>query len=172
MERRGWSVPRSTQELVDLVTRRGPALAFEISEPLARFLREARALCGGDLDKALIMVEIILRASQHPQFRRLDAAELNSTRSPDIPSLGINVRSLAESTGIPRESVRRKVRELLESGWVVRQGHRLHFSHEGYVAVTRTRQEMQRMYVRAYQVVSALIETEDDTDGLRSRLLE
>jgi len=161
-------VPRSTHELVDLVARRGPALAFEISEPIARFLRDARALCGGDLDKALIMVEIILRANQHPQFRRLNAAELNSSAPPEIPSLGINVRSLADSTGIPRESVRRKVSELLEIGWIVRQGHRLHFSHEGYLAASRTRQELHRMYVRAYQVVSALIETEGDTSAPHS----
>jgi hypothetical protein len=38
---------------------------------------------------------------------------------PDKPRL-INIESVANSTGIPRESVRRKVNELVRAGWIER----------------------------------------------------
>jgi hypothetical protein len=143
------------------MSERAPAIAQDVSEPLARFFRETRELCGGDLDKAQVLLEVIVRANQHPRYRRLKPAELEGDRAeaePALPSLGTNVRSIAASTGIPKESVRRKVLELIEAGWVVREGRNLHFSVEGYHAVAPAREAMYRMYARAYEVVSCLLE--------------
>jgi len=144
------------------MSERSTAVAYDISEPLSRFLRLARDLSGGDLDKALVMVEIILRAHQHPGYRRVRPDQLEAGAEVAFPSLGANVRSLAEVTGIPRESVRRKVLELIAAGWVVRDGRKLRYSLEGYHAIAPAREAMYRMYARAYQVVGAMLDSLDE----------
>lgn len=150
-------MPRSASELVELLAQR-PAVASDVSEPLARFFKQARDLCGGDLDKAQVMLEIIVRATQHPRYRQLKRGELEAGGQAALPSLGANVSSIAASTGIPKETVRRKVLELIDAGWVIREGRRLHYSREGYRAIAPAREAMFRMYARAYEVMGALVD--------------
>ena len=151
-------MPHSASELVELMIQRSPAVAYDVSEPLARFFKEARDLCGGDLDKAQVMLEIIVRANQHPGYRTLEPDVLEAAAQAPLPSLGANVSSIAASTGIPKESVRRKVLELIAAGWVIRDGRNLHYSVEGFHAIAPAREAMFRMYARAYEVVGALVE--------------
>jgi hypothetical protein len=151
-------VGRLASEYFELMSRRMPALANELVEPFALTLGDFRRLCGGDLDKALIMLVIALRANRHPEFRSLGPDDLLSDDPPPLPSYGTNGRSIADATGIPRETVRRKVADLIEVGWVVRQGRKLHYSHEGYRAVAPARESQLRMYARAFQLISGLIE--------------
>jgi len=68
------------------------------------------ALFDGDLVKAYLLSEI---GSRHPvaQARHGLAAEGYAFS---------NIHSLAEATGYPRETVRRKILQLIEAGWVTR----------------------------------------------------
>src|SRR3954454_8966828 len=94
-------------ELIDLVNDNSRAVAYDLVEPLSRFLAVARDLCDGDLEQVVLMVAVSLRSSPHPEFRSLTEAELDHRAV--LPGFGTNMRSLAASTGIPRETVRRKV---------------------------------------------------------------
>ncbi len=148
------ATPRSTLEFVELIGGRSRAVAYDLVGPVARLLTVAREACDGDLDKALLMMVITLCSSGHPDFKDIDFRDL----APDtgLPGAGTNVRSLAESTGIPKETVRRKVRDLIEAGWVVRNGQTLRYSLQGYHAVQPVRDAIIRMYARGIQVVGAL----------------
>lgn len=98
------------------------------------------------------MVAISLRASQHPGFKQLDAVALEGAGP--LPGLGANVRSLADSTGIPTETVRRKIQQLV-ADWVVRDGRNLRYSAEGDRAVAPARDSIIRMCVRGFEEIRA-----------------
>jgi hypothetical protein len=48
----------------------------------------------------------------------------DESREPIEPE-GLNARSIADFSGIPRETVRRKVQDLIDLGWVERHGNDL-----------------------------------------------
>lgn len=83
-------------------------------------LTNLRQMFGNDLDKPIIlavigqfMFENAVGASKHYEEHRDLGGQLNPTRL-------TNVESVATSAGLPRESVRRKVGELIDIGWMVR----------------------------------------------------
>lgn len=53
----------------------------------------------------------------------MDYEGFRSGNVSSTPRLDINLRSIAAFSGIPRETVRRKVAELVKRGWVVRAGN-------------------------------------------------
>jgi predicted transcriptional regulator len=74
----------------------------------------------GDLDRMLVLAIV---ASRHLARGRLDDISYHQLISEEKPEKGpapINVQSIADYAGIPRETVRRKVRDLEQSGWVKR----------------------------------------------------
>lgn len=72
----------------------------------------------GDLDLMLVLAVIGDRTIQDGQFRNLGYHEMLGT-SPIKPRVPLtNRKSIADSTGIPRETVRRKVATLLARGWI------------------------------------------------------
>lgn len=72
--------------------------------------RTQLALFDGDLLKAYLLAEI---HSRHPVAQ--------ARHGQDGPSYAYsNIHSLAEATGVPRETVRRKVMQLIADGWVQR----------------------------------------------------
>jgi hypothetical protein len=73
-------------------------------------VRMQTRLFDGDLIKAYLLSEI---SSRHPvaQARHKIAAEDYAFS---------NIHSLSEATGYPRETVRRKILQMIESGWVTR----------------------------------------------------
>jgi hypothetical protein len=145
----------STTDLIGLISAQSRAIAYDLVDPVARMLVVAREVCAGDFDKVLLMVVITLRSSQHPEFKMLQDAD--SAEHPSaLPGFGTNARSLADSTGIPRETVRRKVGQLVKAGWVVRVGQTLCYSARGYEAVAPARDAIIRMYARGYQVLRTL----------------
>lgn len=94
-------------------------------------MRRAYHLFDGDLTGFLVFAEI----AQHNMSRALRALEFRG--EPDsarwrtlmraLPGQEVapcNALSISAATGIPRETVRRKVRELQERGWLVRAGAR------------------------------------------------
>jgi hypothetical protein len=147
-------VRRSRLQLAELISRHSRSVAYPLVEPFLRVLMVARECCGGDLDTALIMVAITLRSSRHPDFAKLE--EIAADSATPLPSFGTNVRSLAESTGIPRETARRKVQQLVDAGWVVREGTTLRYSALGYHAVEPVRVAIIDMYARGCIVVDEL----------------
>lgn len=89
-----------------------------------RLMKSLRQFFGNDMDKVMIMAAIGQQQLRDPKLPiRPYAPEA------DAPLLGdsaryTNVDRIAAATGIPRESVRRKVNELIAVGWVERVGTR------------------------------------------------
>ena len=86
-----------------------------------RHLIECRRACEGDLDLFLVLTIIGERtfnarfapdAMTHTEF-------LEGTVSSAEP-LAINIQSISDYSGIPRETVRRKIEHLIARGWVQR----------------------------------------------------
>jgi hypothetical protein len=86
-----------------------------------RLLCILRSILGNDLDKVIILAVIgqqVLR-SQMPADAS-SAALIGSGGVVLDARLLTNIESIATATGIPRESVRRKVGELVAAGWIER----------------------------------------------------
>lgn len=90
-------------------------------ETLTRFLIECRRHFHGDLDLFLVMCIIgdrtLARGNTSPKMTYDD---FNDPLRPPIEAEGLNARSIADFSGIPRETVRRKVQDLINLGWVLR----------------------------------------------------
>ncbi len=106
----------------------GPAnsrlFVYLVANYLHRIERERRELYFGDLDLALV-AEIIAAAGVEPGMR--DAAFRERHRNFDgvigvEDQRAVNATSIAEAAGIPRETVRRKVKQLLQLGFIVVKG--------------------------------------------------
>jgi DNA-binding MarR family transcriptional regulator len=142
---------------LDLIEAHYPEVAAELLEPLLRFLTVARELMGGDTEMVLIMLVVSIRTKQHPEFEQYTAQQLARGEVPILPSLGANVRSVAAATGIPKETVRRKIRRLVDAGFLVRLKGDFRFSAEGYAAVAPARVALERLALRNYRVVDRLV---------------
>lgn len=100
------------------------------SGALTRYLVECRRACDGDLDLFLIMAivgERTFNAIHAPES--MSHSDFVSGTVGQIEPLPINLQSIADFSGIPRETVRRKLELLIARGWVVRGQH-------GYVTAT------------------------------------
>ena len=96
---------------------------------LTRFLIDCRAAVDGDLDMFLVLAVIGDRTfSQRHANPALDFESFQKAPVTSPPE-DINIRSIAEFSGIPRETVRRKVAQLAEKGWVTRKG-------DGFIVAT------------------------------------
>jgi hypothetical protein len=108
-----------------LVLPQGPAnsrlFVYLAGKYVHRIERERRELYFGDLDLALI-AEIISAAGTEPGMR--DAAFRQKHQHFDTAvsvqeQRAVNATSISIAAGIPRETVRRKIRRLLELGFLV-----------------------------------------------------
>ena len=100
-------------------------------ETLTWFLIECRRHFDGDLDLFLVLAIIGDRsfaAAKAPRDLTYDAL-LDVDRTPIEPE-ALNVVSISLFSGIPRETVRRKVNDLMAKGWVERDD-------QGFVRATR-----------------------------------
>ena len=89
-----------------------------------RLMTALRRYFGNDLDKIIIMAAIGQQQLKEPNLpRRAYAPRVEGPPLGD-PGRFTNVERIAAATGVPRESVRRKVKELIACGWVVRLGSR------------------------------------------------
>ncbi|RYF94633.1 MAG: hypothetical protein EON95_04660 [Caulobacteraceae bacterium] len=140
-----------------LVASQYPKAALRLLRPLADLLCVAREACGGDFDKFLIMLAVAIRTTEHPLFATYAQEELLGGAIPVFPSLGTNVRSVADSLGLPKETVRRKVGRLIEAGWIVRQGQELRFTDHAYRELAGARVGIERLAVRNFEVVADLV---------------
>lgn len=86
-------------------------------DAFSRLMIVLRAKCWGDLDAALILAVVGERHFARRVCPNTPTPEtLGSTPVNDAPT--INSYSLSQYTGIPRETVRRKVTTLVERGWL------------------------------------------------------
>ena len=139
-----------------LVADNYPAIARSLLRPLLHLLSISREACGGDVDKFLIMLVIAIRTTEHESFATYSQAQLLSGEIPIFPTLGTNVRSVAESTGTPKETVRRKVGELIEAGWISREGNELRFTVLAYQELAGVRVAIEELAVSNFHVVADL----------------
>jgi hypothetical protein len=79
-----------------------------------------RAEFGADIDKCIILGLIGQRMMQVNGGPTVDYDRMLNGENPAIYQRFTNIESLAEASGIPRETVRRKVRELEAKGWLKR----------------------------------------------------
>lgn len=120
-----------------------------IGNYLHRIERERRGLYGGDLDLALV-AEIIGTAAIEPGMRDAAFRAKHNTFESVIGVEGqraVNATSIASTSGIPRETVRRKLKRLLELGEIVEKGRARYVTKPGTVQ----RQQKQEAFARGIQ---------------------
>ena len=123
---------------------------------LTRYLVECRKACDGDLDLFLIMAiigERTFSAAHAPDS--MSHSEFVSGTVGKIAPLPINLQSIADFSGIARETVRRKLDLLIKRGWVVRGEH-------GYVTATdaanQALQDLTSSTVRYFAAIEAALD--------------
>ena len=89
-------------------------------EALCELLIILRQQFLGDLDLMLILAIISSRTLPARQASNMTYTEFISDDSKQRADQPINIQSIAECSGIPRETVRRKVRKLEELGFIER----------------------------------------------------
>jgi DNA-binding MarR family transcriptional regulator len=98
---------------------------------LTRYIIACRKSFDGDLDLFLVLAVIGDRTfSERHADPNLSYDEFKSAGRPVTPPIDINLRSIAAFSGIPRETVRRKIAELESRGWITR-------NEDGSFAATR-----------------------------------
>jgi len=105
---------------------------------ITRLLITARRTFGGDLDLFLILAIIGDRSfSARKADPRLSFDSWQAHDRPLVAPEDINIRSIAHFSGIPRETVRRKLDILIERGWVSRS------KNKTLVATAKARRELE-----------------------------
>jgi hypothetical protein len=98
-------------------------------EQFCDLLVSLRRCFGGDLELMLVLAVIGSRTMGQRRTHRLSYDEfLTLDRSQSEPG-PINLQSIADFSGIPRETVRRKVQALQRAGWVLKRD-------DGYLIAT------------------------------------
>ena len=121
--------------------------------PMVDFLAAGRTAFDGDLDRALIFLVVALRTAEHRKIEDIRLEDVLSGEVETYPSLLTNVRSIAESTGIPRETVRRKVAALIDKGWIERRGDELTITTRSSREVTPFREAILEVAGRLHALV-------------------
>ena len=157
MQARSSNLDIDHQALLHLVEWHYPAIAHSLLRPLLDLFSVSREACGGDIDKFMIMLVVAVRTTEHRTFATYSQAQLLSGEIPVFPSLGTNVRSVADSIRAPKGTVRRKVGELVEAGWIARQRNELRFTSLAYQRLAGARVAIEHLAVRNFEVVADLI---------------
>jgi hypothetical protein len=146
-------MPRSALDILD---QNYAQAARALAMPLLDVFRVARAACQGDLERAVILLEIAIQCLPDPRTAepRLPAARQGQPYR--YPPRSTNMRSIADSSGIPRETVRRKVAALVAEGLVLRRGNKLSISPIAEEALVPLRTAILRLAARNYETVAAL----------------
>jgi len=114
-------------------------VAKDLLEPLLELLTEAHRTFGGDGEKFHILLLVGLRMTEHRAAPAFDLDAVEAGRVAEFPSLATNVKSIAAVTGIPEETVRRKVRRLTADGWIERRGNDLFYTPKAARELTLVR---------------------------------
>jgi PAS domain S-box-containing protein len=139
-------------DFLDELRLRNPQLSDLLLDPLLAYLLAARKAADGDLELIIILLMIAIRAVAHPDFKKLSMPE-RLEEVAVFPSLGVNTSSIAHSSGIPLETVRRKVERLVQQGWIVRRGRDLHFTAKAFRELKSVRDAEELLAVRYYDIL-------------------
>ena len=101
----------------------GPLHAESVAA-LCAYLVECRKFFNGDLDLCLVMMVIGERTFTHKNAPDISYAQWADAPVGSVKHEAINLQSIADYSGIPRETVRRKLDWLVARGWVARDDRR------------------------------------------------
>jgi hypothetical protein len=125
---------------------------------LADFLIACRTAFHGDIDMFLVMTVIGDRTfSQRHADPDLDYETFRSGAGPSTTSLDINLRSIADFSGIPRETVRRKINQLVKLGWVAKQ------PDGSLLATSKARDDLEPLTRASIQYISRMYKLFSET---------
>ena len=140
----------------DLLSENYGLVAKDLFTPLLDVFGAARSAFDGDVEKAVVLLEVAVRTLQDPGMSRLDLKTVLSGTIESYPSLSTNMRSIADSSGIPKETVRRKVAALVQEGLILRRGNNLSLSTTATPALTPVRDAVLKLAARNYESVAGL----------------
>ena len=144
------------EDLHNLAAANYPRIAAELIGPLLDFVRTSREVCRGDLDKAIVMMAIGLRTTRHRDFAMSSPAELDSGQLAVLPGFGSFAQAIALSLGMPKETVRRKVSDMVSAGWLVRRERRLYVTGKAYQDFAASRAQLLRLATTYHQIISEI----------------
>ncbi len=102
----------------------GKAYALHVAA-LSRHLVDCRRVCDGDLELFLVLTIIGERTFTHHRApSTMSHAEFVERSVDTLEPAAINLQSIADYSGIPRETVRRKIETLVAKGWIRRDERR------------------------------------------------
>lgn len=129
---------------------------------LVTLLIAARKEFDGDLDMFLILAVVGDRTfSAHKADHTLTFSSWQSNSLPHLAPDDINIRSIADFSGIPRETVRRKLAALSERGWIAR-------NDDGVLhATVRARKELEPLTHAAIDYLSEMFTLLQKLPGFR-----
>ena len=123
-----------------------------------RLLVVWRRAFDGDIEKAIIFAAVIDKAAARPGFSSLDYAAFLSNGHEHAAAPATTVQAIAEATGIPRETVRRKVNDLIARGVLARDGDgALRLSPDGLDGLDPTMRETAIAVERAIDDLGAAL---------------
>jgi DNA-binding MarR family transcriptional regulator len=105
--------PRRPEEVAAAFEADYPPYQYRVVEFLTEHLADVSRAFGGDLQQMLVLA--ILGQVHLQRHLRLDGRA-----SPLSPDTSISASRIADVTGIPRQTVRRKLAELEKRGWIER----------------------------------------------------
>lgn len=144
------------QPASDLLRQNYGLVAKDLFTPVLDVFATARAAFDGDVEKAVVLLEVAIRTLQDPSMAGVDLTTVLRGEIESYPSLSTNMRSIADSSGIPKETVRRKVVALVAEGLVLRDGNNLSLSTTASPALTTIREAILRLAARNYETVALL----------------
>lgn len=142
--------------VLSLLREHYPIIAKDLWRPLLDVLSAGRVACDGDLEKFYVLLVVAMRTLEDPRFAGLSLADVLSGEVRHYPSLTTNIRSISDSTGIPKETVRRKVTALVEDGWIARVDNHLSFTPHASRMLTEVREPILAFAAAAHGMVEAL----------------
>lgn len=135
-----------------LLAERYPRVAARMLAPLIDLMAHAREE-HGDLDRLLILMTLAQRAYTEPAVAE---ALLSQQSDPDLTPRATNTLSLAQAIHLPKESVRRKLNELVEMGYATRQARGVAITAEGVRRLAKVRGSLLRMAAVHHDVINRL----------------
>lgn len=137
-----------------LLTAHYPRVAARMLAPLIEMMAGARRE-HGDLDRLLILLTLAQRAYTEPEVAE---ALLTDDAGPDLRPRATNTLSVATAIFLPKETVRRKINELVDMGLASRQSRGIAITPAGVRHLARTRAALIRMSSAHYEIISRLRE--------------
>ena len=128
---------------------------------MTQFLIECRRHFDGDLDMFVVLAVIGDRTFSQRMANPLIDFETFQTAQVLTPPEDINLRSIADFSGIPRETVRRKINQLADKGWIERKS-------DGFIVATqKAKEELEPLTITSIKYVARMMALFEDISRTR-----